>query len=73
MLQLVDVGCSAFQCVLVGCSDNLYVTQIRCRADDSHNVDVVLQCLAVRCSVLQCVAVYGSMLQCFAVRFSRSQ
>ena len=30
--------------------------------------DVVLQCVAVRCSVLQCVAVCCSVLQCVAVR-----
>ena len=70
----VAACCSALQCVAVYCSVLPCVAKLRAL---SHRRcvfqcvatlrTVVLQCVAVCCSVLQCVAVCCSVLQCVAV------
>jgi len=61
MLQYVAVCCSVLQCVAVqvGCN---YWCELQIVAQDGR--DVVLQCVAVCCSMLQCVVVCCSVLQC---------
>ena len=72
----VAVRCSALQCVVVRCC------VLQCEYADRNaasctnslegygvigSLEVVLQCVAVCCSVVQCVAVCCSVMQCDAV------
>jgi len=55
------VCCSVLQCVAAFCGSQF-----------ASDHDVVLQCVAVRCSVLQCAAVRCSVLQHFVAHSSRA-
>ena len=62
--------CSVLQCVAVFCSELLFVADLSsfCGKGSLYEMSpLVLQCVAVCCSVLHCAAVCCSMLQCVAV------
>jgi len=76
VLRWVAVGCSVSQCVAVGTMISsgaiqavLVARHVCWRYVETlqHDMHIVLQCVAVCCSVLQCVAVCCSVLQCVAI------
>jgi len=64
--QCFAVFCSVLKCVLVCCSMFQFVAVV-INVTYPPSVRIVLQCVAVCCSVVQCVAVCCSVLQCVAV------
>jgi len=69
MLRCVAVYCSVLQCATVLQRVNFNSVLLRCILNGVA-VEIVLQRVAMRCSVLQCVAVccsVCSVLQCVAV------
>jgi hypothetical protein len=62
VLQCVAMCCSVLQCAAA------HICHVTHWCDVQHLFqDLILQCVAVRCSVLQCVAMCCSVLQCVAV------
>jgi len=78
VLQCSAVCCSVLQCVVVYCSFNNFSRlnvrrqhgSVQGRKTVRDAPRIVLQCVAVRCSVLQRIAARYSVLRCVAARCS---